>query len=441
MVRKISEEETAVSIVKKLRKEGFKSYFAGGCVRDKLMNLKSTDYDIATEATPDDVSSIFKKTIPVGVDFGVVVVVYNKKMYEVATFRNDSSYSDGRHPDSVEFTNDEEDAKRRDFTINGMFYDPLTDTIIDYVDGKKDIKKKIIRAIGSPLKRFSEDALRMIRAVRFAVRFDFKIEEETLSAIKTHAGSIKKISPERIREEMTKILVGKNSGNALKLLYKTGLLQEILPEVVAMYGVEQPKEFHPEGDVFEHTVIMLNEIKNNNEILAWSVLLHDVGKPKTFFRASDRIRFNNHNRVGARIAEKICKRLKFSNNATDAIYKCVDNHMNFMNVQKMRVSTLKKMMRYPTFKDELELHRLDCFASHGDLSNWKFLKEKLSTFKEDEISPKLFISGKDLIKSGYKPGPIFNKILNEVEVLQLENKINNKEQALEYVNKIFREVI
>ena len=426
-------EETAVSIVTKLQKNGFESYFAGGCVRDKLMNRNPEDFDIATQATPEEIAKLFSNTIPVGSSFGVMVVVKKGIQYEVATFRNEHGYSDGRHPDIVQFTTPEEDASRRDFTINGMFFNPLENKIIDYVNGQEDIKNKIIRAIGDPDKRFTEDRLRLMRAIRFAVRLNFSIEKNTWNAIKANAEHINTISPERIREETTKILMGPRAGIAVKLLQKAGLLKMILPEAEAMIGVEQPVEYHPEGDVFEHTCLLLDGMHEPDEILAWAAFLHDIGKPVTYRRAKDRIRFNNHNRAGSIMAEKICRRLRFSNESTDAICNCIDNHMNFMHVRNMRPSTLKRLIRRPTFFNELELHRLDCESSHGDISNWEFLKEKSSLYKEEEIRPDPLINGHDLIKAGYKPGRLFKEILNEVESLQLEDRITDKEQAIKWV--------
>jgi poly(A) polymerase len=430
-------EETAVSIVKKLRDHGYESYFAGGCVRDKYMNIEPKDYDIATRAEPHEVAAIFTHTLSVGAHFGVMIVLKGQTQYEVATFRSDHGYSDGRHPDEVRFTTAEEDARRRDFTLNGMLYDPLSGKLVDFVHGCEDIHARIIRAIGDPDTRFSEDYLRMVRAVRFSARFGFSIEPRTLAAITLHASSIVKVSPERIHDELTKILTGPRAGTALRLLHECGLLVHLLKEVADMVGVKQPEAFHPEGSVFNHVCLMLDMLESPSEVLAWSVLLHDVGKPATFYEAKDRIRFHNHNRVGALISVSIAKRLRFSNDLADAVEACVDNHMNFMNVVKMRPSTLKRLLRRPTFIDELELHRLDCLASHGDISNWEFLKEKTLTLKAEEIRPVPLINGKDLIALGYKPGPLFKKILHDVESLQLEDAFSDKQAALEWVQNNF----
>ncbi len=362
-----------------------------------------------------------------------MIVLGQAGQYEVATFRTDVGYSDGRHPDAVRFSSAREDARRRDFTLNGMFYDPVEDKVIDYVGGCADIERKTIRAIGDPLHRFEEDRLRMLRAVRFAARFGFDIEEKTYNALVSQASEIHCVSAERIRDEMTKILVGPRAGWAVRCLRETGLLREILPEIAALYGVRQPEQFHPEGDVFEHTCILLDRMVQPTNVLAWAGLLHDVGKPATYHEAPDRIRFHNHPLVGARMADEICLRLKFSNEERGQIVACVENHMAFMNVQVMRPSTLKRLLRRPTFNDELELHRLDCLASHGDISNVDFLRKALENFRDEEIRPPRLITGNDLIKAGFKPGPRFKEILEEVETLQLENKLHDHDKAMEWV--------
>jgi len=336
--------KNGIKIIKVLKKHGFIAYFAGGCVRDMIMKRDSYDYDIATNAHPEKIIELFPKTIPVGIQFGVVIVLLDNQQYEVATFRKDLDYKDGRHPESVLFTDPKEDAERRDFTINGLFYDPLADKILDFVDGIDDIKKGVIKAIGNPYDRFSEDKLRILRAVRFSARFKFPIEENTLIAIKKTASKINEVSPERIRDELIKIFMGPNRGNALQLLHDLEILQYILPEVEAMYGVEQPKEFHPEGDVFVHTKILLDYLGDNpSHVLAFAGLLHDVGKPDTYVEATDRIRFNCHEIVGAKIANKILKRLRFSNEDRKNIVLYIKEHMKFMHVQKMREGKLKKM--------------------------------------------------------------------------------------------------
>lgn len=427
----------AVEIVRTLTSHGHQALFAGGCVRDHLLGTTPADFDIATSATPDQVMSIFKNVIPVGKQFGVVIVVLGSCHFEVATFREEGGYQDGRRPDTVTFSNAKNDALRRDFSVNGMFFDPLTGQVLDFVGGQKDLEAKVIKTIGSPEQRFEEDYLRMIRAVRFTARLGFKMQSDTFDEITRKSSLIKQVSVERIYDELTKMMVGPNPDIALELLYSTGLLPHILPEVQAMYGVEQPPEFHPEGDVFEHTKMMLGMLEQPNDVLAFSVLFHDVGKPPTFYRASDRIRFNGHELKGAHITEGICRRLKFPNEKRKKIVHCVGNHMRFMHVQQMRLAKLKRLMAADTFEEELELHRLDCLASHGMIDNWEFLKEKQEEFGHEQIKPEPLLNGKDLIRLGFKPGPIFAKILTALETRQLENEITTKDQATEFVKNSF----
>jgi poly(A) polymerase len=425
----------AADIVRTLRDSGFDAYFAGGWVRDFVMGGGAGggggDIDIATSAKPADIRRLFGRTVGVGEQFGVMIVLAGATPFEVATFRSDIGIKDGRRPASVVYTNAENDAMRRDFTINGMFYDPLAGEVIDYVGGRRAIAEKTVRAIGNPERRFEEDYLRMLRAVRFAARFGFAIEKNTLEAVKRRAPRIQNISAERVFAEMCKMLTGPNPDAALELLHETRLLQYTMPEVENMRGVEQPAQFHPEGDVFAHTVKTLASLPQNPPAaLAWAALLHDVGKPPTQTR-TDRIRFNNHHRAGARMAAGILKRLRAPNALADAVASMVENHMNFMNVAKMRLSTLKKFLSRETVRDELELHKADCTASHGDLANYLFIKERLETFKADEIKPAPLISGKDLIAAGLKPGPAFGRILAGVYDMQLENKISTREDAMQ----------
>ena len=428
----------AVSIVKKLTSKRFSAFFAGGYVRDRIMKGVSAeigDIDIATNATPETITKIFSHTIGVGEQFGVMVVIEGGIPFEVATFRADVGIADGRHPGSVVFTDAKEDALRRDFTINGMFFDPLSEKIIDYVSGVDDINSGVIRSIGDPSLRFSEDYLRMLRAIRFAARFDFRIEDATWRALCENASKIKLISPERIFSEIDRMLCQKNSARSLQLLMDSGLLKEILPEVAALAGVEQPPEFHPEGDVFVHTRLALElMVEKPSSVLAWSVLLHDVGKPSTFI-ISDRIRFNGHDRVGALIARAVLRRLKASNALIEGVDACIENHMNFMNVTRMRLSTLKKFLSRPTIIDELDLHKADCQASHGDIQNYDFVKEKLSLMAEEVIKPAPLIGGRELISLGLKPGPLFGEILNEIYDLQLDEKVSTRDEALAVVRE------
>jgi putative nucleotidyltransferase with HDIG domain len=390
------------------------------------------DIDIATSATPQTVRALFEHVIPVGEHFGVEIVMRDGIPFEVATFRKDLGASDGRHPDSVQFADEKEDALRRDFTINGMFFDPLSDTVLDYVDGRIDIEKGVVRAIGEAGQRFAEDYLRMIRALRFAARFGFAIEEHTWAALRANAAGISRISAERIFTELDKILCGPHADGALALLHESGLLAIILPEVEALSGVEQPPEFHPEGDVFAHTVRALSLLEKSTQVAAWSVLLHDIGKPGTM-AVSDRIRFSNHDRVGAAMAARLLRRLKAPNSLLESVCEVVANHMNFINVTKMRLSTLKRFLSRPTMDDELEVHRVDCLASHGDISNYTFINQKRAEMPAEEIKPPALISGKDLIAMGLAPGPLFGKILGEAYDLQLENRFTSKEEAAEWV--------
>ena len=428
--------EKAIEIVKILREGGFRAYWAGGSVRDLVMGHKPQDYDVATDARPEQVMKLFSKTVPVGVSFGVVKVIEDGFEFEVTTFRSDGRYIDGRHPAEVHYSDDREDAARRDFTINGMFYDPLKKEIIDYVEGRRDIAAGVIRAIGDPHERFEEDKLRLMRAVRFAARFGYVIEPKTEAALRDLAGQIHQISAERIRDELKKMLTGPNPSDSISLLIQTGLMKTILPEVLAMAGVEQPKEFHPEGDVLTHTMLLLRNLDLPSFELALAALLHDIGKPPTF-SIRDRIRFDNHCEVGARMTEAICGRLRLSNEQTERVADLVRDHLRFKDVQQMRESTLKRFLRQPFFSDHLELHRLDCLASHGDLTNWEFCKKKLAELGPEEIRPKRLLTGDDLITMGYPPGPLFSKILTLLEDAQLEGSIKNRDEAIAWLRREF----
>src|SRR5579863_987500 len=444
----------SISIIETLRQHGFQAYLAGGCVRDLLLTREPADYDVATSATPTQVMEIFPETYAVGAQFGVVLVPLPQseeqrgsgeekrsetKAVEVATFRSDVSYSDGRHPDEVRFSEDpQEDIARRDFTINGMMLDPLSGEVLDFVGGQKDLAAGVIRAIGDPERRFAEDKLRMLRAVRFAARFEYTIEAETVGAIKRLAHEIHVVSRERVRDELTKMLVEGNARRAFLLLDEGGLLKEVLPEISAMKGVEQPPEFHPEGDVFVHTLLLLENLPHPcPATLGWGALLHDVGKPATFRVAPDRIRFDGHVEVGVKIAEEICGRLRFSNDDTAQILALVDNHMRFGHVTRMKESTFKKFLRMPGFEEHLALHRADSLASHGNLSTYELIRHKLAEIPVEKISPPALISGDDLIAAGYTPGPRFREILEAVEDAQLEGRLSSREAALEFVGRDF----
>ena len=440
-------KQTAIEIVKTLQKHGYKAFFAGGCVRDMIMGKVSIDYDIATSALPQDIINLFGKTIPVGVQFGVVIVVKDGHNFEVATFRTEGSYSDGRHPDYVAFSTPEDDVKRRDFTINGLLYDPVKNEILDYVGGQEDISKGIIRTIGNPAERFTEDKLRMIRAARFACRFNFPIHEDTRRAIIQLAQNIHVVSAERIREELEKILTGTNPHIGIKLLDELCLLEEILPEVSSMKGVRQPENFHPEGDVFVHTLLCLSKLapvpEQGMERPSWTfamgILLHDIGKTITF-EESDRIRFNLHEKVGADMTAKICDRLKTSNAEKDRIVWLVLKHLYFKDAQKMRLSKLKRLFAEEGYPALAELREIDAFGRSGDLSDYHYCQEMFSKLSHEEVKPKPLITGHDLIDMGLKPGPVFKDILTKIEDEQLEGNLNTKEAAIEKVKTLIYQV-
>jgi poly(A) polymerase len=445
-------KQHALHVVSELRRHGFEAYFAGGCVRDMLLGLEPTDYDVTTNAIPNEVMRIFPETYAVGAQFGVVLVPIPKDSdreivppehphaIEVATFRSDGIYSDGRHPDQVQYSKSpEEDVQRRDFTINGLLMDPLCgDRVLDFVGGRADLAAGIVRAIGDPERRFQEDKLRTLRAVRFAARFGYAIDPPTFAAIKKLAPLIHQVSRERVRDELTKMLTEGHAALAFELLDSTGLLKEVLPEIDRMHGVEQPPQYHPEGDVWIHTMMLLEQLPANcSRTLAWGALLHDVGKPPTFRLAPDRIRFDGHVEVGVRMAHEICQRLHFSNDDTEHIEELVANHMRFADVERMKASTLKRFMRLPNFDEHMELHRIDCLSSHGDLSLYDFVSEKVRNTPPEQIRPTALISGADLIVLGYKPGPRFKEILSAVEDAQLEGKLQSREEALELVRNGF----
>jgi poly(A) polymerase len=452
-------KDFAISIVRTLRERDHKAYLVGGCVRDLLLGREPADYDVATDATPEEVMRIFPDTYAVGAQFGVVLVPLPERdvainvacrdvtcyvspkadVVEVATFRSDIGYSDGRHPDQVRFSKDpREDVERRDFTINGLLLDPVTNEVLDFVGGRKDLEAGIIRSIGDPDRRFAEDKLRMLRAVRFAARFGYTIEPRTFQAIQKTASQIDQVSQERVRDELTRMLIEGHARQAFLLLDESGLLREVLPEIEAMKGVEQPPQFHPEGDVFIHTLLLLEWLPHPCPItLAWGALLHDVGKPATFRIAPDRIRFDGHVDVGVKIAEEICHRLHFSNDDTDQILALVDNHMRFAHVQQMKESTFKRFVRMPRFDEHLQLHRMDCEASHGNLTSYNFTREKMASMPPAAMRPVPLITGDDLIAIGYRPGPQFKKILAAVEDGQLEGRLQTKNEAIAFVGTEF----
>ncbi|MCX8065255.1 MAG: CCA tRNA nucleotidyltransferase [Candidatus Hydrogenedentes bacterium] len=428
-------EEGARKVCQVLKEKGYIAYFAGGCVRDMLLNMPPKDYDIATNAMPEIVSKLFPKTITIWKSFGVVRVIIPEGEYEVTTFRWDGPYLDGRHPSNVTFSTPEEDAKRRDFTINALFYDPSEEKVIDFVGGVDDLKNRIVRTVGDPIERFSEDYLRLIRCARFSARLKFKIEENTFQAIKSLKHGIKKVSGERIRDEITKILTEGNPKQAFEILHQTGLLNEIIPELSLLRNIPQPPEYHPEGDVLTHTFLCLEKLPENvSIILALSILFHDVGKKDTFIE-EERIRFPKHEAIGAEITKKIMERLRFSKSETESVCWLVKNHMCLLQFPQMKKSTKTRLFINPLFPLLLELVKIDILASHGDTSLLDEVYKEWETFKSESPKTEPILRGKDLIAMGYTPGPIFKVILKEVENAQLEGQINSKEEAKQFVLK------
>ncbi|PYP90567.1 MAG: phosphohydrolase [Candidatus Angelobacter sp. Gp1-AA117] len=437
----------ATRIVQQLRQAGYSAYLVGGCVRDLLLGREPGDWDITTSATPQDVMRLFPETYAVGAQFGVVLIPIRRDTpeggkdnysIEVATYRSDGIYSDGRHPDQVQFSKEAStDVQRRDFTINGLLLDPVSGEVLDYVGGHEDLQRGIIRTIGDARQRFMEDKLRMLRAVRFTARFGYSIDERTFSAILELRAQIHQVSNERIRDEILKMLTEGHARPAFELLDQTGLLREVLPEIERMKGIRQPPQYHPEGDVWVHTLMLLEGLQPNcSKTLALGTLLHDVGKPPTFRVAPDRIRFDQHAEVGTKMAEEICHRFRLSNDEIEQVSALVANHMRFGDVKKMKESTLKRFFRLPQFEEHLELHRLDCLSSHRDLSLYEYAKEKLHSTPEEQIRPKPLLTGDDLIAAGYKPGPQFKELLTAVEDAQLEGAISTREEALSLVESL-----
>lgn len=480
----MTSRDAAIAVIRTLRGRGHQAYLVGGCVRDLLLGREPADYDVSTDATPDEVMHIFPRTLSVGAHFGVVLVPLTSLSFdaesgfdadaredsasgthphciEVATFRSDGAYSDGRHPDAVRYTqNPREDVLRRDFTINGLMMDPFATgsvaiaehtpvvpgwgeqgmqshaKVLDYVDGRADLASGIVRTIGEADRRFAEDNLRMLRAVRFAARFGYAIDAATLHSIQRHAPRIAQVSRERVRDELTRMLTEGRAARAFELLDQSGLLTEVLPEVAKMKGVEQPPQFHPEGDVWTHTLLLLAGLEAGcPRTLAWGALLHDVGKPPTIRIAPDRIRFDGHVEIGARMALDICNRLRMSNEDTSQIVALVDNHMKFPEVRHMRESTFKKFIRQPRFHEHLALHRLDCLACHGKLDLYDFTREKAAALPPDEVRPAPLLTGRDLIAAGYPAGPRFKEILAALEDAQLDGSLRDREAALRWVSQ------
>ena len=459
--------EAALAVIARLRAEGYEAYLAGGCVRDLLLGRAPSDFDVATSASPDVVLGLFERTFAVGAHFGVVLVADGDEegyaTTEVATFRSDGAYSDGRHPDAVRYTTSaEEDVKRRDFTINGLMLDPEMmppagfegahpshknkdgartghPGVIDFVGGVADLEAGVVRAIGRPEERFEEDHLRMLRGVRFAARFGFELEARTKLAMQHLAGRIQAVSRERVRDELTLMLTEGKARRAFELLDETGLLAEVLPEIARMKGVEQPPQYHPEGDVWVHTLGLLEQLGEGCSMtLAWGALLHDVGKPPTFRRAPDRIRFDGHVDVGVAMAAEICRRFRFSNEETRQTLSLVENHMRFADAERMKASTLKRFFRMDAFEEHLALHRMDCMAGSKNLDHWNFVRDQWQAMPEETVRPKPLITGRELIAAGYLPGAQFKEMLRAAEDAQLEGTIATTEEGLQLVRERFQ---
>jgi putative nucleotidyltransferase with HDIG domain len=430
--------QLAAEVVVRLKSAGWQAFLAGGSVRDRLLGDEPQDYDVATDARPEHVVSLFPGAQLVGAHFGVVLVRRPEAEVEVATFRSDHAYLDGRRPAAVDFETDpRQDVLRRDFTVNGLLMDPATGEVLDFVGGRDDLSRRLIRAIGDPAIRFAEDHLRMLRAVRFAARLGFEIEPGTFDAIRRLHASIRVISAERVRDELIRILIEGGARRGFELLDASGLLADILPEMAATKGVQQPPEFHPEGDVWTHTLMMLEGMRAPTVTLAVAVLLHDVGKPPTF-RIADRIRFDEHAEVGAQMACRIMQRLRFSNDDIRHVEAMIANHLRFKDVTRMRESTLKRFMRMDRFEEHLELHRLDCEMSHRLLGNYEFVRHKLEEAPKEVLRPKPLLTGHDLIAAGYRPGPAFSRILRAVEDAQLESGIHSLEEGMALVRRRFQ---
>ena len=433
--------DQAAEIVRRLQNAGFAAFWVGGCVRDFLLGREPGDYDIATDARPEQLEKLFRRTLPVGRKFGVMVVVEGEHQFQVATFRAEADYRDGRHPGLVSFSDAKADALRRDFTINGLFYDPVGKQLHDWVGGETDLRARIIRTIGSPAERFAEDHLRLLRAVRFATQLDFSIDPETFAAVQTAAAKIRDISPERIREELVKLFQPPHAARGLVLLHESGLLAQVLPEIAATIGCEQSPDFHPEGAVFDHLVLMLRHLQSHADpLLAWAALLHDVAKPVTASRdpATGSVHFYGHERIGAEMAAEILERLRFPRKQIDAVVDAVRYHMQFKDAPEMRKSTLRRMLMRDTFPLELELHRLDCVGSHGRLDVYDYLVEQAKALEQQpEIRPPL-LKGDDLLALGMKPGPALGALLAEIREKQLQDELRTPAEAREWARERLR---
>jgi poly(A) polymerase len=436
----VSEErDLAVRVARRLRDAGHQALFAGGCVRDHVRGIPPLDFDIATSAPPEEVQALFRETIPVGAQFGVVLVVLEGRRFEVATFREDLGIGDGRHPAAVRYCDAEADARRRDFTINGMFLDPETDEVIDYVGGREDLEARLVRAIGDPAERFAEDRLRMLRAVRFATVLDFRVEPATMAAVQAHAPAIEDVSAERIRDELTKLLVSGRGGRGLGLLFEAGLLQVLLPEVAALDGVPQPVRFHPEGDVFTHTRMLLDAYEGGGEVIALAALLHDIGKAPTFtINEKGRYSYPNHADVGAEMATAILRRLRYPNQVVTRVHELVRRHMVWPTLPKMRESKRRRFLLQEDFSSHLELHRLDVEACHRDFGIHAYAQEERRKLDLEPPPVRPLLSGHDLKAMGFAPGPAFREMLEALVDAQLEGAVDDAPGARAFVLERFR---
>lgn len=430
---------TATAIVHRLQAAGYAAFWVGGCVRDRLRGKEPEDFDIATSALPSQIEALFPRTVPVGKQFGVILVVEEGRQYQVATFRAESGYQDGRRPSQVTYTGAQVDARRRDFTVNGLFYDPVREQLHDWVGGVADLQAGLLRTIGDPNERFAEDHLRLLRAVRFAAQLDFRIEPETLAAVQRHAPKIVSVSAERVREELTKLFRAPHGRRGLDLLRESGLLDRVLPEVAATVTCAQSPDFHPEGSVYQHCRLMLDLLPAEADpSLPWLILLHDVAKPVTAAPdpATGEIHFYGHEKTGAAMAEAVLQRLRFPRKQADDIVACVRHHMRFKDATRMRKATLRRLLMRPTFALELALHRLDCLGSHGRLETYDFLREQAAELaRQPALRPPL-VSGTDLLALGMSPGPAVGKLLAAIREKQLQDELKTRGDALGWAQQI-----
>lgn len=434
-------QTVATAVVERLQQAGFEAYWVGGCVRDRLLGREPGDYDIVTAARPGQIEELFRKTIPVGRQFGIIVVVEEQHQFQVATFRAEADYEDGRRPGTITFADAKADALRRDFTVNGLFYDPIRQQLQDWVGGQRDLAAKVIRTIGEPAERFAEDHLRLLRAVRFAAQLGFEIEANTMSELKRNAEKIRRISAERVREELLKLLSPPHASRGLELLRESSLLDHVLPEIAATVTCEQSPDYHPEGSVFKHLLLMLSLLPGDADpLLSWSVLLHDVAKPVTATKdhVSGSIHFYGHERIGAEMSKEILERLRFPKKEIETVVQAVRCHMQFKDAPQMRKATLRRLLMRPTFPLELELHRLDCLGSHGQLDIYNFLREEEKKLGEKPALRPPLLTGDDLIKMGLSPGPELGSLLAEIRERQLQDELQTPDEARQWAGERIR---